>query len=91
MPKRAISSVDKEKTAAENYFYQISTNGAVSSLFSRNVGVLDACDDEYGGVVVDPDRLPVNPDAFASMLQFSLSHWKMKVNFCRCLINSCVA
>ncbi|KAJ7003453.1 hypothetical protein NC653_008619 [Populus alba x Populus x berolinensis] len=78
MPKRAISSVDKEKTAAENYFYQISSNGAGSSLFSRNVGVLDACDDEYGGVVVDPDRLPVNPDAFAPMLQFSLSHWKMK-------------
>ncbi|KAI5594400.1 hypothetical protein BDE02_03G070500 [Populus trichocarpa] len=78
MPKRAISSVDKEKTAAENYFYQISTNGAGSSLFSRNVGVFDACDDEYGGVVVDPDRLPVNPDAFAPMLQFSLSHWKMK-------------
>ncbi|XP_011031938.1 PREDICTED: nudix hydrolase 8-like isoform X2 [Populus euphratica] len=79
MPKTAISSVDKEKTASENYFYQISTNGAGSSLFSRNVGgVLDACDDEYGGVVVDQDRLPVNPDAFAPMLQVSLSHWKMK-------------
>ncbi|KAJ6327272.1 hypothetical protein OIU78_014198 [Salix suchowensis] len=79
MPKRANSSVDKEKTAVENYFYQISgTNGASSSLFSRNVGVLDACDDEYGGVVVDPDRLPANPDDFAPMLQFSLSHWKMK-------------
>uniref|UniRef100_A0A6N2MTN0 Nudix hydrolase domain-containing protein n=1 Tax=Salix viminalis TaxID=40686 RepID=A0A6N2MTN0_SALVM len=79
MPKRANSSVDKENTAAENYFYQISgTNGASSSLFSRNVGVLHACDDEYGGVVVDPDRLPVNPDDFLPMLQFSLSHWKMK-------------
>lgn len=79
MSKRAISSVDKEKIAAENYFYQINgTSVSSSSLFSRNVKALDACDDEYGGVVVDPDRLPVNPDAFASMLRFSLSHWKMK-------------
>ncbi|CAK7356317.1 unnamed protein product [Dovyalis caffra] len=79
IPKRAISSVDEEKFAAENYFYQINgTSGASTSLFSRNVKVLDACDDEYGGVVVDPARLPVNPDAFASMLLFSLSHWKMK-------------
>ena len=84
MSKRALSSVDKEKFAAENYFYQINgTSVSSSSLFSRNVKALDACDDEYGGVVVDPDRLPVNPDAFASMLRFSLSHWKMKVIFGR--------
>ena len=92
MSKRAISSVDKDKIAAENYFYQINgTSVSSSSLFSRNVKALDACDDEYGGVVVDPDRLPVNPDAFASMLRFSLSHWKMEVIFGQRLNNSYVA
>ena len=92
MSKRAISSVDKEKSAAENYFYQINGTGvSSSSLFSRNVKALDACDDEYGGVVVDPDRLPVNPAAFASTLRFSLSRWKMTVIFGQCLNNSYVA
>lgn len=92
MLKRAISSDDREKSAAENYLYQINgTSVSSSGLFSRNVKALDACDDEYGGVVVDPDRLPVNPAAFASMLRFSLSRWKMTVIFGHCLNNSYVA
>lgn len=46
--------------------------------------VLNAIDDEYGGVVVDPESLPANPNAFAHVLHSSLSHWKMKVilRFC---------
>ncbi|KAG8659491.1 hypothetical protein MANES_02G042300v8 [Manihot esculenta] len=39
--------------------------------------VLDAFDDEYGGVVVDSKNLPKNSDDFASALHFSLSHWKI--------------
>ncbi|KAF8687930.1 hypothetical protein HU200_042522 [Digitaria exilis] len=38
--------------------------------------VLEATDDEYGGVVVDADRLPVDKAAFARRLVASLSYWK---------------
>lgn len=50
-------------------------NGSTSSLYYRNL-ILGAFDDEYGGVVIDPNRLPQNSYAFASMLCLSLSHWK---------------
>lgn len=50
-------------------------NGSTSSLYYRNL-ILDAFDDEYGGILIDPNRLPHNPYAFASMLCLSLSHWK---------------
>lgn len=41
--------------------------------------LLDAFDDEYGGVVVDHDKLPSNPNAFTAMLRNSLSDWRRKV------------
>ncbi|ESQ39874.1 hypothetical protein EUTSA_v10000934mg [Eutrema salsugineum] len=40
--------------------------------------LLDAYDDEYGGVVVDHEKLPSNPNAFTSMLRNSLSDWRRK-------------
>ncbi|OMO52591.1 hypothetical protein COLO4_37085 [Corchorus olitorius] len=76
VPNKALSSVEQEKIGAGNLLYQI--NGTNSGLFSRNVRLLDAFDDEYGGVIVDAERLPANPNAFASMLRSSLSHWKAK-------------
>ncbi|MFQ6662992.1 hypothetical protein Gotur_030669, partial [Gossypium turneri] len=77
VPKQAVSSVDEEKLGAGNLLYQI--NGTNSSLFSRKLRILDSFDDEYGGVIVDSERLPANPNVFASMLSFSISHWKSKV------------
>ncbi|GKU95609.1 hypothetical protein SLEP1_g8944 [Rubroshorea leprosula] len=74
--KRAVCSIDEAKLAAGNYIFQI--NMKDSNLFSRKMGVLHAFDDEYGGVIVDPRRLPANPNAFASVLRSSLSHWKAK-------------
>lgn len=41
--------------------------------------VLEATDDEYGGVVVDADRLPADKAAFARSLAASLSYWKSVV------------
>ncbi|CAN6229091.1 unnamed protein product [Urochloa humidicola] len=38
--------------------------------------VLEATDDQYGGVVVDADRLPADKAAFARSLAASLSYWK---------------
>ncbi|GLT91105.1 hypothetical protein SLE2022_090120 [Rubroshorea leprosula] len=74
--KKAVCSINEEKFSTGNYIDQI--NGKKSSLFSGNMKVLHAIDDEFGGLVVDPERLPADPNAFASMLRSSLSHWKAK-------------
>ncbi|XP_061337014.1 nudix hydrolase 8 isoform X2 [Gastrolobium bilobum] len=72
-----ISSVGSDNLAAETSSHHINgINGSTSSFYSRNLRVLDAFDDEYGGVVIDPDRLPPNPSVFAPVLRLSLSHWK---------------
>uniref|UniRef100_A0A1J3H8B6 Nudix hydrolase n=1 Tax=Noccaea caerulescens TaxID=107243 RepID=A0A1J3H8B6_NOCCA len=44
----------------------------------KEILVLDAYDDEYGGVVVDHGKLPTNPNAFASKLRNSLLDWRKK-------------
>lgn len=46
---------------------------------SVTTGLLDAWDDEYGGVIMNSDSLPMSANAFASAFQASLSNWKMKV------------
>lgn len=45
----------------------------------ENNFVLEASEDEYGGVVVDADRLPSDQAAFAGSLAASLSYWKSVV------------
>ncbi|GLT32253.1 hypothetical protein SLA2020_069320 [Shorea laevis] len=42
------------------------------------VELLSARDDEYNGVIIDPEGLPSSANAFASALCASLSNWKMK-------------
>ncbi|KAK7330808.1 hypothetical protein VNO77_25009 [Canavalia gladiata] len=75
--KAFISSVGQDNIGAETSSHCINgINGSTSSFYYRNLRVLDAFDDEYGGVVVDSDRLPSNPYAFATVLRLSLSHWK---------------
>ncbi|GFS43946.1 nudix hydrolase homolog 8 [Actinidia rufa] len=76
---KAISPVGEDNFGVETFPYHINgTNGAGSSLFVNELRELDAFDDEYGGVVVNPERLPSNPNVFASRLQSSLSQWKTK-------------
>ncbi|KAJ0961617.1 hypothetical protein J5N97_001114 [Dioscorea zingiberensis] len=45
---------------------------------SRKGYVLDASEDTYGGIVINPDKLPRNAYAFASVLHVSLSQWKLE-------------
>ncbi|TKY55485.1 Nudix hydrolase 8 [Spatholobus suberectus] len=79
--KAVISSVGEDNLAAETSSHRINgVRGSTSSFYTRNLRVLDAFDDEYGGVVIDPDRLPSNPYSFASVLRISLSYWKRMVN-----------
>ncbi|PSS20832.1 Nudix hydrolase [Actinidia chinensis var. chinensis] len=42
------------------------------------VELLDAWDDEYEGVIIDPEGLPLSANAFASALRASLLNWKLK-------------
>ncbi|PON62487.1 Nudix hydrolase 6-like [Parasponia andersonii] len=39
---------------------------------------LDAWNDDYNGVVIDPDSLPISANAFANALRASLANWKLK-------------
>ncbi|XP_044476569.1 nudix hydrolase 8-like [Mangifera indica] len=79
LTKKAIGSSDPEKLIGEDYIYRINrAYGASSILFSGNTRVLEAFDDEYEGVVVNPEGLPTNPDAFSSVLRFSLTHWRRR-------------
>ncbi|KAL1830202.1 hypothetical protein DCAR_0209625 [Daucus carota subsp. sativus] len=72
----AASSAMKEKLMVDVYSFQMNgTNGASpTTYYSRRV--LESMDDEYGGVVVNSEKLPSNPSVFASVLQSSLSQWK---------------
>ncbi|KAM7491181.1 hypothetical protein LguiA_034102 [Lonicera macranthoides] len=75
----STSESAKEKLTVDTYSFQINgTNGATRSIYFGDISVLDAFDDEYGGVIVNPERLPSNPHVFASVLRSSLSHWKIK-------------
>ncbi|WVZ74361.1 hypothetical protein U9M48_022554 [Paspalum notatum var. saurae] len=47
-----------------------------AALEEDSSSVLEAREDEYGGMVVDADRLPSDAAAFARSLPVSLSYWK---------------
>lgn len=42
------------------------------------VEFLDAWEDEYDGVVINPENLPSSANAFASALRASMSNWELK-------------
>lgn len=47
---------------------------------SVNSYILDAYEDQYGGIVINPDRLPRDANAFANALEASLSLWNLLVS-----------
>ncbi|KAJ4799816.1 Nudix hydrolase 8 [Rhynchospora pubera] len=57
-------------------------NGSNSAMPNWNIArsnynsVLDSFEDEYGGIVINADRLPQDPNTFACALPVSLSYWK---------------
>lgn len=51
----------------------------ISSATSTVVELIDAWEDEYDGVVINPESLPLSANAFARALRASLSNWKLKV------------
>ncbi|KAJ0964730.1 hypothetical protein J5N97_025868 [Dioscorea zingiberensis] len=48
---------------------------------SRKLELLDAYEDEYDGAIIDAECLPASANAFAAILQSSLSYWKQKSGF----------
>lgn len=52
------------------------TNAAISDTpLLGTIDVLDAFEDDYGGIVVNPTSLPNTSNAFSSSLQSSLCYW----------------
>lgn len=76
-----MSSVGKDKLMVDTYSFRMNgINGTTPNVyFSKRV--LDHLDDEYGGVVINPENLPSNPSFFASVLRSSLSRWMLEVAF----------
>ncbi|GKC76333.1 NUDIX hydrolase 8-like protein [Tanacetum coccineum] len=62
------------------YRYDNATNTPISNRsipFTENqILLLDAFDDEYGGVIVNPEKLPFDTNLFASVLHSSVSIWR---------------
>lgn len=46
---------------------------------SMSVELLDAWNDDYNGVIIEPTSLPSSANTFASVLRASLSYWESKV------------
>lgn len=44
----------------------------------QQVELLDATDDDHGGVIVEMDK-PMDSEVFAPILRASISHWKQQV------------
>ncbi|KAF5203290.1 Nudix hydrolase, partial [Thalictrum thalictroides] len=78
--KSPMEWVGQDKFSVENSSINwiIGTNGVISSSSLGECYILDASEDNYEGIVVDPERLPSNPNTFASRLQSSLAHWISK-------------
>nr|XP_043608601.1 nudix hydrolase 8 [Erigeron canadensis] len=66
-----MTMVGQEKYGVEAYSYKYDDG---SNLFT----VLDAYDDEYGGIVVNPEKLPFDATLFASILCSSITTWRTK-------------
>lgn len=73
----AVTLVGQEKYEVETCRYDRS-NATNPSIFFTEKRVLDAFDDEYGGVIVNPEKLPFDTNVFASILSSSLSVWRTK-------------
>ncbi|CAN8267164.1 unnamed protein product [Cochlearia groenlandica] len=69
---------EETKAVTSETSYKINGVNLKNRTLVKEILLLDAYDDEYGGVVVDHSRLPSNPNTFASMLQNSLLDWRRK-------------
>lgn len=49
-----------------------------TSLASENIDILDAVEDQHGGVIVNMEK-PMESMLFSSLLQASISHWRQQV------------
>lgn len=47
--------------------------------------ILDAKEDDYGGVNVEMTNEPLDPSVFGSLLRASLSHWRQQVFLILCI------
>ncbi|KAJ0447347.1 putative hydrolase [Helianthus annuus] len=70
-----VSFVGQDAYEVGDCSYRYDGSSSNPSLFTEK-RVLDAFDDEYGGVVVNPEKLPFETKVFASILRSSVSVWR---------------
>ncbi|KAJ6808188.1 nudix hydrolase 8-like [Iris pallida] len=68
----------KKMTLTDSSSWLNGSNGASLWTPSGESLLLDSYEDEYGGIIINPESLPRNANFFASVLRASLSHWKLK-------------
>ncbi|KAL8091266.1 nudix hydrolase 8-like isoform X1 [Apium graveolens] len=73
-----MNAVSNDKVMVDTYSFQMNGNNGASPTIYFSKRVLDYLDDEYGGVVINPENLPSNPSVFASVLRSSLSRWMLQ-------------
>ncbi|MQL96567.1 hypothetical protein Taro_029250 [Colocasia esculenta] len=78
IPRRDIGVESREELFVNDLSRVIGKNGARTWSYSREGYILDAFEDEYGGIIVNSESLPWNANKFASALRASLSHWKLQ-------------
>ena len=83
-----MSLVAKERVMVDTYSFRMNGNNGASPNIYFSKRVLDYLDDEYGGVVINPENLPSNPSVFASVLRSSLSRWMLMVISIFCFIST---
>ena len=77
-----ITLIGQGKYGVETYSYRFDgSNGRNPSMFFREKRVLDGFDDEYGGFIVNPEKLPFDINVFTSILRSSLSIWRREVKY----------
>ncbi|KAI7725394.1 hypothetical protein M8C21_014910 [Ambrosia artemisiifolia] len=73
--QNGVSFVGKDAYEVGDCSYRYDGSSTNPSLYTER-RVLDAFDDEYGGVVVNPEKLPFEANVFASVLRLSVSVWR---------------
>ncbi|XP_073157248.1 nudix hydrolase 8-like [Henckelia pumila] len=80
MPSFKLDSNPTRHLRRENHAHEKGVRVLSADTVTPNLSIelLDAWDDEYNGVVVEPTSLPSSANGFASALRTSLSCWKSK-------------
>ncbi|KAL2903130.1 Nudix hydrolase 8 [Bienertia sinuspersici] len=70
----APDSISNNKVTPSTLMFQ----SRINKINEANSKILDHFDDEYGGVIINSEKLPSNSNDFAFLLHSSVSQWRTK-------------